>query len=70
MQAALAGFQAGEDVTLTWGTRTGNSVGAVSVTSSGAGTVSFDVPAVAAAKYTVYASGSDGSSATAKFKVK
>ena len=63
-------FQGGEDVTLTWGSATGDSVGAVSVNSSGTGTVSFDVPDVAAAKDTIFASGGDGSSATVKFKVK
>ena len=70
VQVTLSGFMAGEDVTLTWGSATGNSVAAVAVDSSGTGTASFDVPEVAAAKYTLYASGTDGSSAAAKFKVK
>jgi hypothetical protein len=68
--ASLVGFGSGESVTLHWGSATGTAVGSTTATPSGTATATFTVPSVAKGTYTVFAEGSDGSSATASLKVK
>jgi hypothetical protein len=68
--ASLVGFEAGESVTLDWGGATGVTVGSATASTSGTGTATLTVPNVAKGTYTVYAEGSDGTTATASLKVK
>ena len=70
-KATLVGFGAGEWVTFDWGSPSGATVGSTTAGTSGTGTATLTVPNGAAkGTYTVYAEGSDGTTATASLKVK